>query len=49
MIKIISSAPSKNDLKTIYDICNKIFKNEKYFYTLEEVKQLKKDKENTFI
>ncbi len=35
---------TKEKLKQIYDTCNRIFKDEKYFYTREQVKELKKDK-----
>jgi hypothetical protein len=41
--------PKKEDLKRLYDVCNKIFKNKNCFYTREEVKKLKEDKENIFI
>ena len=40
---------TKEKLKQIYDVCNKIFKDEKYFYTSDEVKELKKDKSNIFL
>lgn len=49
MIEIICSTPTANDLKKIYDVCNEIFKDESLFYTSDEVKGLKKDKENIFI
>lgn len=49
MIKIVSSTPNNETLKTIYDVCNNIFKDEKLFYTTEQVKELKKEKENIFI
>lgn len=41
--------PKKEDLKRLYDVCNKIFKKKECFYTEEEVKELKKDKKNRFI
>lgn len=41
--------PKKEDLKRLYDICNKIFTKKECFYTKEEVKKLKEDKKNTFI
>lgn len=40
---------SKQDLKKLYDTCNKIFKDDKYFYTKEQVKMLKKDKKNIWL
>lgn len=39
----------REDLKRLYDVCNKLFKNEKCFYTKEEVKKLKEDKSNKFL
>lgn len=41
--------PKKEDLKRLYDVCNKIFKNHECFYTKEQVKKLKEDKSNIFI
>jgi hypothetical protein len=41
--------PKKEDLKRLYDICNEIFKKKECFYTEEEVKKLKANKENRFI
>lgn len=49
MIKIISSVPTKEVLTNIYDVCNKIHKDSKYFYTSEEVRKLKKNSNNIFI
>ena len=49
MIKIISSTPTAETLKSIYDVCNEIFQDEKMFYSSEEVKKLKKDTDNIFI
>ena len=40
---------TKDRLKLIYDTCNKLFKDDKYFYTKEEVKALKKDKNNVWL
>ena len=40
---------TQEKLKQIYDTCNKIFKDEKYFYSKEEVKELKKDKNNVWL
>lgn len=41
--------PKKEDLKRLYDVCNKIFKKKECFYTREEVKELKKDEKNIFL
>lgn len=41
--------PTKETLKNLYDLCNELFKDKKYFYTSEEVKELKKDKRNVFL
>lgn len=41
--------PKKDDLVKLYDICNKIFNKKECFYTKEEVKELKEDKNNTFL
>lgn len=49
MVKIISSKPSVQVLKNIYDVCNEIFEDEKLFYSKEEVKELKQNKDNIFI
>jgi hypothetical protein len=49
MVKIIPSTPSPQTLKNIYDVCNEIFKDESLFYSKEEVKELKQNKDNIFI
>ena len=41
--------PKKEDLKRLYDVCNKIFNKKECFYTKEEVKKLKEDKNNKFL
>lgn len=42
--------PSKIALKNLYDVCNRLFKdNPECFYTKEEVAELKKDNTNFFI
>lgn len=43
------SEQSKDNLKKLYDTCNKIFKDDKYFYSKEQVKLLKKDKRNIWL
>lgn len=40
---------TKEKLQEIYDVCNKIFKDDKYFYSKEQVKELKKDKMNVWL
>lgn len=46
---VVRKKPTKESLKRLYDVCNRIFKDEKCFYTTEQVKQLKKDKVNIFM
>lgn len=41
--------PKKEDLIKLYDVCNEIFKKKECFYTKEEVKKLKEDKNNKFL
>lgn len=49
-ISVVRTNPTKETLQIIYDTCNKIFKdNEACFYTKEETKLLKQDKNNTFL
>lgn len=49
-IKVIMQPPTKEKLRSIYDVCNKVFRdNEEVFYTKEQVKELKKDKSNIFL
>ena len=40
---------SKESLKKLYDTCNKLFKDEKCFYSKEEFKKIKKDKTNILL
>lgn len=49
MIELINTTPSVDALKRIYDVCNEIFEDKELFYTSDEVKKLKQDKENVFI
>ena len=49
IIQVHKKPLTKEKLKQIYDTCNRIFKDDKYFYTSEEVKTLKKDKNNIFM
>lgn len=48
-IEFIETKPSKENLKRLYDFCNRNFQNEDVFYTSNEIKKLKKDKTNFFI
>ena len=41
--------PTREVLQHIYDVMNKNIKNQKCFYTSEEVKTLKKDKNNIWL
>lgn len=41
--------PKREDLIKLYDVCNRIFKSNRCFYTKEEVAELKKDKAKEFI
>lgn len=40
---------TKEKLQQIYDVCNRIFNDEKYFYSKDQVKELKKDKNNVWL
>ena len=42
MVKILSTTPTAQTLKQIYDVCNEIFKDESLFYSSKEVNELKK-------
>ncbi len=45
-----SKQPTRDNLKRVYDVVNKLFQNhEDLFYTSEQVKKLKQDKSNNFI
>lgn len=41
--------PKKEHLKAVYDVFNKICKDENLFYSKEEVKKLKKDMSNKWL
>ena len=41
--------PTKEVLQHVYDVMNKNIKNPKCFYTSEQVKKLKKDKNNIWL
>lgn len=40
---------SRQSLKKLYDTCNKIFKEDKFFYSKDEIKKLKQDKNNIWL
>lgn len=42
-------APSKEALKNVYDVINKIFNSNSFYYSSEELKELKKNKDNIFL
>ena len=48
-IVIKSVTPTRENLKAVYDVCNKIFKTDDLFYTTQQVKEFKKDKRNIFL
>lgn len=48
-ITFVKKPITKEKLQQIYDTCNKIFKDEKYFYSKEQVKNLKRDKNNVWL
>jgi len=47
---VIRKKPTKEQLQRLYDVCNRLFKdNENCFYTEEEIKKLKRDKTNIWL
>lgn len=42
-------AQTKDNLKNLYDTCNRIFKDEALFYSKDEIKKLKKNKKNIWL
>ena len=49
-VKVIIQPPTKEKLKNIYDVCNKVFRdNDAVFYTKEQVRELKRDESNIFL
>lgn len=46
---IIRKTPTKEVLQNIYDVMNKNIKNPKCFYSSDQVKELKKDKNNVWL
>lgn len=52
MTKVIihsPEVPKKENLKKVYDVLNKIFNDDKLFYSSDEVKHLKNNKDNVFL
>lgn len=48
--KTLCLAYDNKRLKIIYELCNRLFQEkDECFYTKEEVKELKKDKNNIFL
>ena len=48
-ITVIRNTPTRKVLRNIYDVMNRNIKNPKCFYTTEESKKLKKDKNNVWL
>ena len=48
-ITVIRNTPTREVLHHVYDVMNKNIKNPKRFYTSDEVKKLKKDKNNIWL
>ena len=48
-ITVIRKQPTKEKLKAIYDLCNQIYKDDKYYYSSDEVKKLKTVSKNIFL
>jgi hypothetical protein len=46
---IIRTTPDKETLKEIYKTIQNLIKNQECYYTSEQIKKLKKDKNNKFI
>lgn len=49
VIAYIPTEIKYQDLKTVYDLCNQFFAGDQFFYTKEQVKELKKDTNNIFL
>lgn len=46
---VIRSEAEANTLENLFNVCNRIFKNDNCFYTKEELEQKKKNEKNIFI
>ena len=46
---VIRGEAKANTLEYIYDICNRLFKNEDCFYTNEELEQERTNEKNIFL
>lgn len=53
MVKVVTvhtpQKPKKSDLKSVYDICNRIFKSERLFYNHKDIEHMKENKKYIFI
>lgn len=48
-VTVISSTPTRENLKNVYDVCNKLFSKKDVFYSSEQVEEFKKDCNNFFL
>lgn len=48
-ITVTRKSPTKEVLKNVYDVMNKNIRNPKCFYTSDQIKKLKKDKNNIWL
>lgn len=48
-ITVTRKPPTKEVLKNVYDVMNKNIRNPKCFYTSDQIKKLKKDKNNIWL
>lgn len=46
---VIRSEAKANTIENLFDVCNRIFKDDDCFYTNEELEQKKRNKNNIFI
>lgn len=46
---VIRSEAEANTLENLFNVCNRIFKNDDCFYTKEELEQKKQNENNIFI
>lgn len=46
---VIRSEAEANTLENLFNVCNRIFKNDNCFYTKEELEQKKQNENNIFI
>lgn len=49
-VKLFTTTSSREqNLKNVYDVCNKVFKDNQCFYTCDNFNKLKQDKNNIFL